>query len=218
MNIGNDTSYAPPSGPKSKPNTIIPLAAVVGLFSLFVTHGIPGGMSGGVGFIVGTLFAYILLVGLKHSNFPYNLIGRLLVNQFGLKLDLGLEPEKLVGKVPFFADLDEVRINEIAALLKPRLLLPGELVVRRGDPGNAMYFISTGAVEVDIPNNPVRLGSGDFFGEIALLKEMSRTANVTALSNCQVLALFARDFKKLLDANPELRDRFADEALAAHYD
>ena len=132
-------------------------------------------------------------------------------------LDLGLEPSKLVGKVPFFAGLDETRIDEIANLLKPRLVLPGELVVRKGGPADAMYFISTGAVEVDIPNNPVRLGSGDFFGEIALLKETLRTADVTALSYCQVLALFARDFTQLLDANPDLRERIehiAEERLA----
>ena len=135
-------------------------------------------------------------------------------------LDLGLEPDKLVGKVPFFADLDEARINEIAALLKPSLVLPGELVVHKGDPGDAMYFISTGAVEVDIPNHPVRLGSGDFFGEIALLKEMPRTADVTALSYCRVLALFARDFNQLLDANPELRariEKIAEERLAGDH-
>ena len=132
-------------------------------------------------------------------------------------LDLGLEPRQLVGKVPFFAGLDDARINDIAALLKPRLVLPGELVVHKGDPGDAMYFISTGAVEVDIPSHAVRLGSGDFFGEIALLKEMPRTADVTALSYCQVLALFARDFERLLDANPDLRERIeriAEERLA----
>ena len=83
-----------------------------------------------------------------------------------------------------------------------------------------MYFISTGAVEVDIPNYQVRLGSGDFFGEIALLKEMPRTADVTALSYCQVLALFARDFNQLLDANPDLRariEKIAEERLAGDH-
>ena len=134
------------------------------------------------------------------------------------RLDLGLEPDKLVQKVPFFSDLDAARITQIAGLLKPRLVLPDELVVHKGDPGDAMYFVSTGAVEVDIQPNPVRLGSGDFFGEIALLKEMPRTADVTALSYCQVLALFVRDFRPLLDANPEMRERLervAEERLAA---
>ncbi len=134
------------------------------------------------------------------------------------RLDLGLDPEKLVAKVPYFADLEAGRIAEIAGLLKPRLVLPGERVVRKGDPGDAMYFVSTGAVEVDVAPEPVRLGSGDFFGEIALLKDQPRTADVTALSYCQVLALFVRDFRRLLDANPDLRERItrvADERLAA---
>ena len=122
-------------------------------------------------------------------------------------LDLGLDPETLIRKVSYFADLDAARITEIAALLRPRLVLPDELVVRKGDPGDAMYFISTGAVEVDVQPDPVRLGSGDIFGEIALLKEMPRTANVTALSYCQVLALYARDCRALLEANPDLRER-----------
>jgi CPA1 family monovalent cation:H+ antiporter len=122
-------------------------------------------------------------------------------------LDLGLDPESLVRKVPYFADLDDTRIREIANLLRPRLVLPDELVVHKGDPGDAMYFVSTGAVEVVIEPTPVRLGSGDFFGEIALLKEMPRTADVTALTYCQVLALNAGDFRRLLDNHPDLRER-----------
>ena len=134
------------------------------------------------------------------------------------RLDLGLEPEKLVAKVPYFADLDAARIKEIANLLKPQLVLPGERLFSKGDAGDAMYFVSTGAVEVDVQPEPVRLGSGDFFGEIALLKDTPRTADVTALGYCQVLALFVKDFRTLLDANPELRERItrvAEERLAA---
>ena len=131
-------------------------------------------------------------------------------------LDLGLEPEKLVGKVPFFENLDQARIREIAAQLRPRLVLPGEKVVKRGDSGDAMYFISTGAVQVEVGDQPIRLGSGDFFGEIALVRETPRTADVTALGYCQVLALYHRDFAKLMSAYPDLKqtiERVAGERL-----
>ncbi len=134
------------------------------------------------------------------------------------QLDLGLEPEKMVAKVPFFEQLDQARIREIAAQLKPRLVLPDEFVVRKGDTGDAMYFVSTGAVEVQVAGGePVRIGSGDFFGEIALVRETPRVADVRALGYCQVLALYARDFRRLMERNPDLREtieRVAAERLS----
>ena len=132
-------------------------------------------------------------------------------------LDLGLEPENLVAKMPFFADATAIQIGEIAKLLKPRLVVPGELVIHKGEVGDRMYFISTGAVEVDIgASEPVRLGSGDFFGEIALVKDMPRVADVVSIGFCQLLALHSRDFRQLLDSNPELKEtveRVAQERL-----
>ena len=122
-------------------------------------------------------------------------------------LDLGLEPEKLVAKVPFFDGLGAEKIAAIAALLKPFLELPGERIMVKGEAGDAMYFISPGAVIVDVQPEPVRLGSGDFFGEIALLTDQLRNATVTALGYCQVLALYTKDFRKLLNANADLRER-----------
>ncbi|MFQ5955345.1 MAG: cation:proton antiporter, partial [Kiloniellales bacterium] len=115
------------------------------------------------------------------------------------KLDLGLEPEKLVAKVPFLAVLRSDRIADIARLLKPRLAIPGETIVSKGETGREMYFISTGCVEVALEPEPRQLGSGDFFGEIALLREVPRTADVTAQGFCDLLTLSARDFHALLD-------------------
>lgn len=122
------------------------------------------------------------------------------------QLDLGLDPDELVAKVPFFADLDGGRIKEVAKLLKPRLAVPGERIVRKGKTGNAMYFISTGVVEIKTEPEPIRLGGGDFFGEIALLTRQPRSADVVAVSYCELLVLYERDFHKLLDAHPRLRE------------
>jgi CPA1 family monovalent cation:H+ antiporter len=122
------------------------------------------------------------------------------------RLDLGLDPEKLVAKVPFLADEPPAMILEIAALLKPIVVVPGEKVVRRGNAGDAMYFISSGAVEVGLDPDPVTIGSGDFFGELALLTDKPRTADVTALCFCNMLALYRGDFTRLLERNEMLRD------------
>jgi CPA1 family monovalent cation:H+ antiporter len=133
-------------------------------------------------------------------------------------LDLEPDPAALVAKVPFLASLNPERIAEIAGLLKPRLVIPGEKIVARGDMGDAMYFVSTGAVEVPIEPAPVRLGSGEFFGEMALVTNQPRSTDVIALGYCQLLTLQRNDFNRVLDANPALKEtinRVAEERQAA---
>jgi len=134
-------------------------------------------------------------------------------------LDLGLKSDDLVGRVPMFAVLDENTRRAVGRLLRPRLAVPGEVIVRRGERGDAMYFISSGAVEVRISPHPVQLGSGDFFGELALLVADRRNADVVALGYCQLLSLAARDLHRLFGAEPALRDHIravaADRTAAA---
>jgi voltage-gated potassium channel len=110
-----------------------------------------------------------------------------------------------VAKVPFFAGLDASRIAEIAGLLKREIVPAHHVVVRRGEPAGAMFFILSGEVEVDVQPSPIRLGRGQYFGEIALLRDTVRTATVTSLSECHLLALDVADFRRLLDAHPDLK-------------
>jgi len=110
-----------------------------------------------------------------------------------------------VAKVPLFAGLDATRIAEIAGLLKRQIVPSNYVVVRRGEPADAMFFIMSGEVEVDVAPFPVRLGRGQFFGEIALLRDTVRTATVTAVEECQLLALDVADFRGLLDAHPDVK-------------
>src|SRR5215813_1859969 len=71
-----------------------------------------------------------------------------------------------VANVPLFAGLDAARIAEIARLLKRQVVPAQFAVVRRGDPADAMFFIMGGEVQVDVQPTPVRLGKGQYFGEI----------------------------------------------------
>jgi voltage-gated potassium channel len=109
-----------------------------------------------------------------------------------------------VANVPLFAGLDAARIAEIARLLKRQVVPAQFAVVRRGDPADAMFFIMGGDVQVDVAPRPVRLARGQYFGEIALLRDTVRTATVTTLSECQLLSLDVADFRRLLDSNPGL--------------
>jgi voltage-gated potassium channel len=114
-----------------------------------------------------------------------------------------------VAKVPLFSGLDAASIASIARLLKPQIAPAHYAIVRRGEPATAMFFIMAGEVEVDVQPHPVRLRSGQFFGEIALLRDTQRTATVTALSEVQLLSLEAGDFRSLMERYPDIKERVA---------
>lgn len=121
------------------------------------------------------------------------------------RLDLRLSFADLIGRLEMFRNLDKRQRRALRRLVKPALVLPGTHIIRRGDKAEAVYFVSSGAVEVVAPRGKVRLGRGDFFGEIALLTGGVRSADVTALTYCQLLTLNRTDFRKFLKKFPDLR-------------
>ena len=86
--------------------------------------------------------------------------------------------------------------------MKTRIFSPGDKIIQQGDEGKVMFFLVKG--EVDILGNDeevtyATLYSGSFFGEIALLKNVSRTANVIARSKCFLLCLHKQDYLELVN-------------------
>jgi voltage-gated potassium channel len=115
-----------------------------------------------------------------------------------------IETWDVVSKVPFFQSLDPSAITEITHMLR-RLEVPERTaVIRRGRVGDCMYFIAAGEVEVDVAPTPVCLGEGAFFGELALLGDMIRTANVTTTRATTLLVLDLADFRTLMAHHTEL--------------
>ena len=121
-------------------------------------------------------------------------------------LDLGLKLTEMLGKVPIFASLKEDQIARLAQMLTPELFTPGERVIRAGDPGDKMYYIASGVVDVIVAPDPVRLKSGDFFGEMALLSDKPRNADVVSAGYTNMLVLKRRDFDALLKSHAGLRE------------
>jgi len=113
----------------------------------------------------------------------------------------------MLARVPLFSHLGAAEIADIMRLLRAQTIEAGEVLVRRGEVASSMYFITTGEVEIDLPNQRVRLSDGSFFGEIALLRRTSRSGTVTATRRSHLLALDAQDFHALIARLP---------ALAAH--
>ena len=109
-------------------------------------------------------------------------------------------------RLDLLAGLDEAQLESVCRLLRPRFAVPYEQIIRKGERGDAVYFIASGAVEVILPERRVRIGAGEFFGELALLSGRPRQADVVALTYCQFLMLRRTDFELFMQANPEARD------------
>jgi len=110
----------------------------------------------------------------------------------------------MLARVPLFSHLSAAEIADIMRLLRARTVEQGEVLVRRGDPASSMYFITAGEVEIELPNQQVKLADGTFFGEIALLHRTRRSGTVTATRKTRLLLLDAQDFHALIERLPAL--------------
>jgi voltage-gated potassium channel len=120
----------------------------------------------------------------------------------------------MLARVPLFSHLGASEIADIMRLLRAQTIEAGEVLVRRGDVASSMYFITTGEVEIDLPNQRVRLTDGTFFGEIALLRRTNRSGTVTATRKTRLLALDAQDFHALIARLPTLAAHVKETAEA----
>jgi CRP-like cAMP-binding protein/Zn-dependent protease len=116
--------------------------------------------------------------------------------------------------LPFLANIPEEQLLIIARHLQPKVYLSGSFVVRQGDRGNCFYLLREGTVEVledqgpeALPRHLRDLGPGDYFGEIALIRDVPRTASVRALTTVTTLALGREAFQRLLKSHIELYER-----------
>jgi monovalent cation:H+ antiporter, CPA1 family len=132
------------------------------------------------------------------------------------RFDIGLDTHRLIERLDILSGLDERQLGRVAMLLRPRFTVPNERIIRKGDRGDAVFFIASGAVEVTLPAGPVRLGSGEFFGEMALLSGRPRHADITALTYCRLLVLRKADFEHFITANPEAKEAINRIAASRH--
>jgi voltage-gated potassium channel len=106
--------------------------------------------------------------------------------------------------VPFFQTLGAAAIADIVRLLHARDVAAGTVIVREGQPGDAMYFIVSGEATAMVTPAPVVLKPGAFFGEMALLFGTPRSASVVVTKPSVLLVLDVADFRVLAGRRPEL--------------
>lgn len=122
-------------------------------------------------------------------------------------------------KAEFLEALDNEELRTLAERVHVRLYGIGDVLVRQGTPGDALFILRSGRVRVDMvdpqyhPPTTIminELGPGDFFGEMALLTGAPRGASVTAIEDTEVLIVGKADLAPLLYANPELPERLGE--------
>ena len=122
---------------------------------------------------------------------------------------------ELLKRVPLFADCSKAELARIARLADEVSLPADRELTREGAPGREFVVLVEGAAEVRRKGKVVnRLGDGDFFGEIALVADIPRTATVTTTWPSRILLLTDRDFRSLLRESPSLQTKVL-TALAA---
>jgi CPA2 family monovalent cation:H+ antiporter-2 len=117
-----------------------------------------------------------------------------------------------IATIPLFARATVEARRELAMLFVPRAAVPGERIIRRGEDSNELFFIASGVVEVGRGSQRIRLGAGDFFGEMGVLTGEKRSADVTAIDFTDLLGLNRQTFLNFLERYPALRSEV--EAVA----
>ena len=165
-----------------------------------VPQTLPGRMLAGVVMMSG-IMVFALMAGILATGYAEEMRRR----EF-------LRTWELVAKVPFFHNLGATLIAEVARLLRVRDYPAHAVIMRRGEPGDCMYFIVEGEVEIELRPHPLRLEAGAFFGELALLTGAPRNATIVAVRSCVLLTLDIVDFFELLGRQPELARVIHNEA------
>lgn len=112
--------------------------------------------------------------------------------------------------VPLFQKLDSHAVSELFKLLTVRTIASGTALFRRDDPGDAMFFIERGRIRISVQDADghdtvlAELGSGDFFGEMAMLDGQSRSADATATEETELAVLAREDFRAFVRRDPDI--------------
>jgi hypothetical protein len=109
----------------------------------------------------------------------------------------------LLRGIPLFSPLGPPVLEQLALHLEPLAFPVGTRIFRQGDPGDRLYLVADGQVEIAIDDRPVgRQGPGTEFGEIALLRDVPRTASVTAVTDVELLAMPRQVFLAAVTGDP----------------
>jgi MFS family permease len=134
------------------------------------------------------------------------------------RLDVMTAPDDrltAIDRVSIFAPLSLAAKERLAGKLIPISVAAGTSVIRAGEVGDHFYLVKSGDLNVEVDARTKPIGGGDSFGEVALLRDIPRTATVMALSDSELFALQRADFLTAVTGHPAAA-RVARAVVDAH--
>jgi CRP-like cAMP-binding protein len=114
-------------------------------------------------------------------------------------------PEELIRQVPLFTDLDKRDVQGLASTMKERQFDAGDTIASEGATGIGFFIIDEGEATVSVHGEEVgTLKHGDYFGEVALIDDGSRTATITAKTPLKAYGITSWEFRPLVESNAKL--------------
>ncbi len=116
----------------------------------------------------------------------------------------------LLRRHPLFGVIAPELLERLSAYATTRAVRRGDTIFVKGDPGNSLYAVCAGTVKISVPSADGKdavfnlVGEGEIFGEIALLDGRPRTADATAMTDCELMVIERRDFLDLVRSQPEI--------------
>ena len=121
-------------------------------------------------------------------------------------LDIALKGRDLVRQFPLFSDLDKASLRRLSRALRTRYANAGDTIISKHELARSVFFIASGAVEVELGRHTTRLGRGEMFGQLAMLLKRPRHVNVRALAPSTLLMLDEERFRRLLRRSEAMRN------------
>ena len=116
-----------------------------------------------------------------------------------------MDVEQAIKNAPLFSQLNKKDIKQLTAVMTPRSYRAGEVIIEKGKQGLGFFIIASGTAKVTVRGNQVReLSAGDHFGEIALIDEGTRMAEVTADSDVETYVLASWQFRPFIQDHPDV--------------
>lgn len=126
-----------------------------------------------------------------------------------------MEIANMLKQTPLLAEMSDAHIDELAPSTRLETYRPGHIILREGHAGGAFFLILSGKVEVvkgsldAEPEVIATLGADDFFGEVAIMKHMSRSASVRAVEETKCLVIRRLDLDFFIEQYPVIAAKMA---------